>query len=89
MAAGVPVLSSNVGGVGDLVTHGETGWLVPPSDPAALADGIRTLLADPALAGRLAAAARPIALERHDVKGLIHCMETLYTGLMGQKGGQA
>jgi len=89
MAAGVPVLSSDVGGVGDLVTHGETGWLVPPSDPAALADGIRTLLADPALAGRLAEAARPIVLERHDVKGLIHRMEVLYTGLMGQKGGQA
>jgi len=85
MAAGVPVLSSDVGGVGDLVTHGETGWLVPPSDPAALAGGIRTLLADPALAGRLAEAARPIALERHDVKGLIHRMEVLYTGLMERR----
>jgi glycosyltransferase involved in cell wall biosynthesis len=71
------------------VTHGETGWLVLPSDPAALADGIRTLLADPALAGRLAEAARPVVLERHDVKGLIYRMEVLYTGLMGQKGGQA
>jgi len=88
MAAGVPVLSTDVGGVGDLVTHGETGWLIPPGDPTALAHSIRTLLADPALAGRLAAAARPIALERHDVKGLIHRMEALYTGLMAGKQSQ-
>jgi glycosyltransferase involved in cell wall biosynthesis len=85
MAAGVPVLSSDVGGVADLVTHGETGWLVPPGDPTALADGIRTLLADPALAGRLAEAARPVALTRHDVKRMIHRMETLYGDLMADE----
>jgi hypothetical protein len=40
---------------------------------------------DPALAGRLAAAARPMALERHDVKGLIRRMEALYQGLLAAK----
>jgi glycosyltransferase involved in cell wall biosynthesis len=71
--------------VADLVAHGETGWLVPPGDPTALADGIRTLLADPALAGRLAEAARPVALTRHDVKRMIHRMETLYGDLMADE----
>lgn len=85
MAAGVPVLSTDVGGVGDLIVHGETGWLVPPGDPPALARAIQALLVDPALAGRLAAAARPMALGRHDVKGLIHRMEALYTAVMAEK----
>lgn len=85
MAAGVPVLSTDVGGVGDLVVHGETGWLVPPGDPPAMAQGVRRLLADPEFRARLAAAAQVVALERHDAKGLIHRMETLYEGLMAGK----
>jgi len=89
MAAGVPVVSTDVGGVGDLVVHGETGWLVPPGDPPALARAIQGLLADPALRARLAVAARTAALSRHDVKGLIHRMETLYATVMAGKGGRA
>jgi glycosyltransferase involved in cell wall biosynthesis len=89
MAAGVPVLSTDVGGVGDLVTHGETGWLVPPGDPSALARGIERLLGDPPLRHRLAGAARPVALERHHVKHLIRRMESLYTGLVPERHGQS
>jgi len=89
MAAGIPVVSTDVGGVGDLVVQGETGWLVPPDDPPALAQAVQGLLADPVLRRRLAASARPYALSRHDVKGLIHRMEALYTSLMAEKGGRA
>jgi glycosyltransferase involved in cell wall biosynthesis len=85
MAAGVPALSTDVGGMSDLIVHGETGWLVPPGDPLALARAIEVLLADPALRHRLAAAARPVALGRHDVKGLLHRMEALYQGLLAAK----
>jgi glycosyltransferase involved in cell wall biosynthesis len=86
MAAGVPVVSTNVGGVGDLVVHDESGWLVPPGDPPALARAIEVLLADPALRARLAAAARPAALSRHDIRGLIHRTEALYESLLAGKG---
>ena len=89
MAAGVPVISTDVGGVGDLVAHGETGWLVPAGDPAALARGIERLLADPGLRRRLAATARPMALERHQLKGLIHRVEMLYGEVLTEKGGRA
>lgn len=88
MAAGVPVVSTDVGGVGDLVVHGQTGWLVPPGEPALLAEGIQRLLEDPDLCRRLAAAARPMALERHHVKGLIHRMEALYTNLLAKRQSQ-
>jgi len=53
-AMGRPVVASDHGGAREILLHGETGWLVPPGDPAALADGIRNALAatGPDLAGR-------------------------------------
>ncbi len=42
-----PVIASEVGGIVDIVTHGETGWLVPPGDRAALAEQILQVAADP------------------------------------------
>ena len=49
MAAGLPVIASDVGGVAELVVDGVTGRLVPPGDPAALAAALDDLLADPEL----------------------------------------
>jgi len=85
MAAGIPVLSTDVGGVADLVTHGRTGWLVSPGEPDAMANGIRRLLDDGPLRGRLAAAGRDVALDRHDVTGLVPRVETLYTAVIDEK----
>ncbi|QYJ16908.1 D-inositol 3-phosphate glycosyltransferase [Rubrobacter xylanophilus DSM 9941] len=48
MACGVPVVASAVGGLVDSVVHGETGLLVQPRDPEALARALRSLLEDPA-----------------------------------------
>ena len=44
MASGLPVVASHVGGVPEVVQHGETGLLVPPGDAPALADALQTLL---------------------------------------------
>ena len=52
------VVGSSVGGIPDLVTEGETGLLVPPEDPDALADALVAVLSDRALAGRFGTAAR-------------------------------
>jgi glycosyltransferase involved in cell wall biosynthesis len=45
----LPLVSTNVSGIPELVHHGKTGLLVPPGDPAALADAINTLAVDTAL----------------------------------------
>jgi glycosyltransferase involved in cell wall biosynthesis len=54
--AGIPTVATAVGGVGEIVAAGETGLLVPPEDPEALAVAIRRLLGDEGLRRRLAAA---------------------------------
>ena len=59
LCRGRPVVATRVGGITDLVRDGENGLLVPPRDPAALADALVRVLTDRELAERLAAAARP------------------------------
>jgi glycosyltransferase involved in cell wall biosynthesis len=58
MAAGLPVIASRVSGIPEVVVDGETGWLVPPEDPEALAAALAELLADPGEARRRGAAGR-------------------------------
>lgn len=63
MAAGLPVLAVEVGGMNELVIEGETGFLVPGRDVAALSDRLQRLAADKDLRDRLGAAGRKRALE--------------------------
>ena len=64
MASGTPVVASRVGGLGEVVQDGETGFLVEPGDVGELKDRLGLLLSDPALAGRMGARARDVAAER-------------------------
>lgn len=59
LAVGTPVIATAAGGVAEVVTDGVNGLVVPPRQPAALADAIRRFFADPVLAGRLAQGAEP------------------------------
>ena len=60
-AFGLPVIATAVGGIPDLLTPDETALLVPDGDAAAMADAVRRLLAEPALAARLSAQGRALA----------------------------
>jgi len=77
MAAGLPVVATRVGGTVDLVHHGVNGLLVAPRDPAALAAAISQVLADPAAAARLSAAARRTATD-HAWPGLARQVLKVY-----------
>jgi glycosyltransferase involved in cell wall biosynthesis len=57
-ASGVPVVSTDAGGVPDIIEHGRTGLLVPVGDASAMAQAICRLLGDPALSERITKAAR-------------------------------
>ncbi|WP_156465398.1 glycosyltransferase [Knoellia sp. Soil729] len=65
-ACGRPVVGSAVGGLLDSVVDGETGRLVPPRDPLALARAVEDLLADPATSERWGTAARARAVTLYD-----------------------
>jgi len=66
MAAGLPVVSTRVSGIPELIVDGENGLLVPPDRPHLLADALWRIGKDPALAGRLAAAGRATVAKRFD-----------------------
>jgi glycosyltransferase involved in cell wall biosynthesis len=68
LLAGRPVVASAVQGLVEIIDDGRTGLLVVPGDPRALADAIRTLLEDDALATRLAAQGRADALRRFSLE---------------------
>mgnify|MGYP006268696791 CR=1 FL=1 len=65
-AAGLPVVSSRVGGIPEVVKDGETGILIPPGDTAAAAEAIARLAQDADLRGRLGSAGRNYVLDRYD-----------------------
>lgn len=60
-AMGLPVVSTNVGGVPDLIEHGQTGLLTPDNDEASMADAVLRLLGDHELSTRLARNGRQLA----------------------------
>lgn len=66
MASGRPVISSALSGIPELVRDGDTGLIVPPNDPAALADSIVRLADDDVLRMRLATAGRALVEVQHD-----------------------
>jgi glycosyltransferase involved in cell wall biosynthesis len=65
MAMGRGIVASDIDQIGELLRHDQTGWLVTPGDPDALAAGLERLLNEPELAHRLGAAARRDALAHH------------------------
>jgi glycosyltransferase involved in cell wall biosynthesis len=67
MASGVPVVSTHVSGIPELVRDRQTGLLVPPGDAKALASAIARLMLDPERAARLARAARGVMQQEFDL----------------------
>jgi glycosyltransferase involved in cell wall biosynthesis len=78
MAAGAPVVASNVSGIPELVRHEVNGLLVEPDEPEQLADALTRLHHDHELAERLTAAARAIVNERFDGERLARDLAALF-----------
>lgn len=82
-AAGLPVVSTDVGGVRDVVVDGSSGFVVPRGDLAALADRLARLT-DPEVRERMGAAGRHRATERYGVPRLVSDIDMLYRELLEQ-----
>jgi glycosyltransferase involved in cell wall biosynthesis len=82
MLAELPVVATAVGSVSEAVREDETGLVVPPEDPTALAATLRGLLGDPALRDRLGARGRALALERFTAAAMARSFERLYEEIL-------
>ncbi len=84
MAAGRPVVATAVGGIPEIVLQGETGLLVPPGDPGALAGAVRQLLEQPDRAAAMGAKGRQRARERFSIATVVRRHEDLYETLIAR-----
>ena len=81
MAAGRPVVASNVGGVPDAIHQGDNGLLVPPRDVVALTDALRTVLADAPLRHRMGVLGNEIARREFSAPAVMATLDALYRDL--------
>lgn len=84
MAMQKPVVGTNTGGTPEIVVHNETGLLIPPGDPGALALAIRSLLDDERRAAEMGRLGRKRAVERFSIEAHVRKTEALYLELLGK-----
>jgi glycosyltransferase involved in cell wall biosynthesis len=88
MASRRPVIATRVGGMPEIVRHGETGLLVPPGDPQALAAATLTLLADPATRQAMGEAGRRRVEERFGLPEHLRRLEAIYADVLCWRYGE-
>lgn len=88
MAAGLPMVATNVGGNPEIVRPGVTGLLVEPGEPRELATALGELLADPERARSMGRAGRALAEERFSLRAMVGAYCDLYREVVqGRAGG--
>lgn len=85
MAAGLPVLGVRALAIPELIRTGRDGLVVPPGDPAAMAEGMLRLAGDDALRARMGAAARA-DVAPHDLRAVVGRLEALYDRVAETRG---
>jgi len=81
MACGMPVVATRRGGFPELIENGVNGVLVPPHNPAALADALSSILSDPVLRERMGSASRARAEKLYSVDRVVPRMLAIYENL--------
>jgi glycosyltransferase involved in cell wall biosynthesis len=86
LAAERPVVATRVGGVPDVVTEGEDGFLLAVGDIDGIADALARLARDPELRKRMGESGRERVLPRYRVERLVDDVDKLYRELLSQQG---
>jgi glycosyltransferase involved in cell wall biosynthesis len=84
MSCGLPVIACSGSGASEVIAHGETGYLVPPHDPAALSDALRSLLANPSLAEAMGRRARDYVLAEANTPACLQRIVALYESVVAR-----
>lgn len=82
MACAIPVVSTNVGGPAETIVDGETGFLIPPRDPDALAAHIIRLLKSPDMGHRMGDKGRARVIESFALSKTVVCLQRIYSSLL-------
>ena len=82
LAVGIPVVSTTVGSIPDVVIEGQTGFVVPPRDARALAERIAALLDDSALRARMGAQGRSLVERSYSLERMLDRLEWVYDRLL-------
>ena len=88
MAAGCPVVATDVGGAREAIVDGETGYLVGSGDDEVMAARIISLLESPEIATRMGKAGKQVVAARFSIAAQLHHTEALYEKLLRKKLGQ-
>lgn len=83
-AAGLPVVATQVGGLAELVRHGEDGYLAPSGDAAGLAEAVNGIIADPSLAHAMGEAGRRRVVDHYSWSAITGQLEKMYASLGGK-----
>ena len=89
MAAGAPVVATDVGGTAEALQHERSGLLIPPANPALMAAAINRLLANPPLARELGARARQVIVDRFSLERMVARTAAVYEDLLARKQRRA
>jgi glycosyltransferase involved in cell wall biosynthesis len=81
-ASGVPIVSTPVGGIPEIVDHGSNGFLVPPKDASALAAAVSTLLTDQRMASAFGRNGREKVRRYFSIEGMVQGNASIYRELM-------
>jgi glycosyltransferase involved in cell wall biosynthesis len=84
MAAGLPVVASEVGGLCELIKNGETGWLVPPAVPTELARRLKELIQDGQRREAMGLAGRQRAINYFSISQMVEQTLAVYDGLFAE-----
>ncbi len=87
MAAGLPVVATDVGGLSEVVVHGETGWLVAPKDVPALGDAISHLLTHDSVRVAFGQAGRKRVEQRFSLAAMVRQHEVMFLRLLNGSPG--
>jgi len=82
LALGRPVVATSVGGVPSIVRDGETGILVPPGDPDAIAHAIAWMIDNPQSASTYGSSGQALIEEHHGIEHMVRQTEAVYDGVL-------
>ena len=88
MASGLAVITTDVGGIKDVIIDGVNGLIIPQSDPQAIADAVGRIYRDRGLAAKMSERSRQEAIVNYSARALTKRLEEIYIGLLGQAEGE-